>query len=323
MKPRWIRTRLALLCAALLLCAACARGGEERPLPAEEPPAATLPLLPETEWAVPELSALALPPESDGRESIPQTGEPVFPQPGDTTDTWNPAREGDYPPDARCSPRELLDKWMAVEGLTLADLEARDCRQLVLAVCGAGDSRRGLVFCWELDDRGEWALAEELSALPAWFGARGITHGRRQGTYTSPAGLWGLTLAFGSGEAIPGSRMPWRAVTEDSFWICDNDSLYYNTWQERGDPALLDTWDEDDGEHLMDFGDSYRYAVATDFNTPPYARRRVGAAIFLHCDVKPTAGCVGVGEEDMVSILRWLDPEQGPCILITGRQAGA
>ena len=137
MKPRWIRTRLALLCAALLLCAACARGGEERPLPAEEPPAATLPLLPEEEWAVPELSALALPPESDGRESIPQTGEPVFPQPGDTTDTWDPAREGDFPPDARCSPRELLDKWMAVEGLTLADLEARDCRQLVLAVCGA------------------------------------------------------------------------------------------------------------------------------------------------------------------------------------------
>ena len=90
-----------LLCAALLLCAACARGGEERPLPAEEPPAATLPLLPEEEWAEPDLSALALPPGSDGRESLPQTGEPVFPQPGDTTDTWDPARERDFPPDAK------------------------------------------------------------------------------------------------------------------------------------------------------------------------------------------------------------------------------
>ncbi len=305
----------------LLLCAACAGGGETVTLPAEEPPAAVL--LPETEWAEPDLSALALPPASDGGESIPQTGEPPFPQPGDTTDTWDPARETDFPPDAKCNPRELLDKWMAVEGLTPEDLDARDCRQLVLAVCGAGDSRRGLVFCWEANDRGEWTLREDLSALPAWFGARGITHGRRQGTYTSPAGLWGLTLAFGTGEALPGTKMPWRAVTEDSFWICDNDSLYYNTWQERGDPALLDTWDEDDGEHLIDFGDSYRYAVATDFNTPPYARRRVGAAIFLHCDVKPTAGCVGLAEEDMIAVLRWLDPGEGPCILITGRQKDA
>ena len=254
-------------------------------------------------------------------EFTPQWGEPILPQPGDTRDTWDPARAQGWPDDDACTPTELLGKWMAAEGLTLSDLDDRDCRQLVLAVCGAGDSRRGLVFCWELDDRGEWALRESLSALPAWFGARGITHGRRQGTCTSPAGLWGLTLAFGTGDALPGSRMPWRAVTEDSFWICDNDSLYYNTWQERGDPALRDTWDEDDGEHLMDFGDSYRYAVATDFNTPPYARRQVGAAIFLHCDVKPTAGCVGVGEADMTAILRWLDPEQGPCILITGRQA--
>ena len=48
----------------LLLCAACAGGEETVTLPAEEPPAAVL--LPETEWAEPDLSALAQPPASDG-----------------------------------------------------------------------------------------------------------------------------------------------------------------------------------------------------------------------------------------------------------------
>ena len=51
--------------------------------------------------------------------STPQVGDAIVPQPGDTTETWNLARAGEYPDDADCSATELLEKWMVFEARVL------------------------------------------------------------------------------------------------------------------------------------------------------------------------------------------------------------
>ena len=151
---------------------------------------------------------------------------------------------------------------------------------------------------------------------------RGIMHHRKRNTDTSPAGLWSLGLAFGNEAKPEGLNMPWRAITPNSEWVCDEESPYFNTWQERGDPTLAYTWN-DDVEHLADYQTQYAYACVICYNTAPYTIPNRGCAIFLHCSTGPTGGCVGLEREDMLRVLLWLNPEENPHILITGYESGA
>jgi L,D-peptidoglycan transpeptidase YkuD (ErfK/YbiS/YcfS/YnhG family) len=116
--------------------------------------------------------------------------------------------------------------------------------------------------------------------------------------------------------------MPWGNVTPNSDWVCDANSIYFNTWQERDDPTLESGWDYGDVEHLEDYVTQYAYAVVIQYNTPPYTIPDRGCAIFLHCSRGATGGCIGLNETDMLDTLLWLDPELNPHILITGYQKG-
>ena len=142
-------------------------------------------------------------------------------------------------------------------------------------------------------------------------------HDRRRNTDTTPAGLWAIESAFGNDRPPVGLRMPWRQVTPYSDWVCDEESVYFNTWQERGDPTLSETW-SDDVEHLEDYPKLYAYACVIGFNRPPEVVPARGCAIFLHVSDGPTGGCVGLPREDMLAILGRLDPGKNPYILITG-----
>lgn len=252
-------------------------------------------------------------------ESTHQQGAPITPQPGDTQHTWDASRAEDYPADSDCSDLELLEKWMAVEGLTMADLDKRACRQLVLVVAREADGVQTDTVCYQKQADGSWTAVDGLRRMQGWTGGNGILHGRQRNSDTSPAGLWSLGLAFGNAPRPAGLKMPWRDITPHSDWVCDADSIYYNTWQERDDPNLLETW-SDDVEHLEEYVNSYAYACVVRFNTPPYTVPERGCAIFLHCSKGPTAGCIGLPEADMVRTLLWMDPEQSPHILITGHQ---
>lgn len=113
--------------------------------------------------------------------------------------------------------------------------------------------------------------------------------------------------------------MPWRTVTPNSDWVCDEDSAYFNSWQERNDPALFQPW-SGDVEHLENYADAYAYACVIRFNTAPYTVPNRGCAIFFHCGSRPTDGCVALPEENFVQVLLWMEPDKHPFILITGNQ---
>lgn len=260
-------------------------------------------------------------------EPVPAVTEPAPTEPptsaipyqlGDTTPTWRPELAENYPQDGDCDANMLLEKWMAVEGLTTADLDARNCRQLILASAQPTDGVTTLTVCYERGAGGTFHPVSGLDRLQGFVGKSGIMHDRRRNTNTSPAGIWAIGTAFGNEPPPEGLKLPWRQVTPNSDWVCDDQSPYFNTWQERDDPSLI-PW-SDDVEHLEDYPTQYAWACVIEFNRPPDVVPDRGCAIFLHCAKTGTGGCVGLRREDMRSVLQWLDAEKNPYILITGTE---
>ncbi|MGW2594663.1 L,D-transpeptidase family protein [Streptomyces sp. NPDC001515] len=186
-------------------------------------------------------------------------------------------------------------------------------RQLITAVAAGTGATTGTVTWWSLR-AGRW-VAE--GSAPARFGANGLAEGdsREQGTSTTPTGLFGLPYAFGVRAPRPGSRYPYRQVTEDSWWCQDNASRAYNRWTE---PRPADCRAEE-SEHLIAYRTQYARALVVGFNYDRPVRGR-GAGIFLHVNGRgATAGCVSVPAAAMDRILAWADPARRPHIAIGTR----
>ncbi|WP_128976471.1 L,D-transpeptidase family protein [Streptomyces roseicoloratus] len=185
--------------------------------------------------------------------------------------------------------------------------------QLITAVAADAAATTGTVTWWDRRG-GRWT---RTGSAPARFGANGLAEGaaRRQGTNTTPTGLYGLPYAFGIAPAPAGTAYRYARVTDRSWWCQDNESAAYNRWVE-GLPADCRAAES---EHLADYGRQYAHALVIGFNYDRPVRGR-GAGIFLHVDGRgATAGCVSVPADAMRRILTWADPHRRPHIAVGTR----
>lgn len=145
--------------------------------------------------------------------------------------------------------------------------------------------------------------------IHAWIGNSGLSWEKQEGDGTTPGGLYRLGHGFGN-EYPEEVYIDYRTVTEESYWVDDPDSAFYNTWVEGTEEQ-----DWVSAEQLSAYPEEYAFAVVIEYNTdePVYA---AGSAIFLHCGWTPTAGCVAVERKEMLEILSWLRSESGAEILI-------
>lgn len=208
-----------------------------------------------------------------------------------------------------------------------------DAGQVVVVSSSSWSSSRASLRTYERQDDGAWTLRH--GPVPARLGRNGFVRAdlRRQGTSTTPAGTFALPWAFGT-WSNPGTALPYRTVDRSDWWPYDpRDGATYNVWQPRRTAASdwRNTWAED----LSSYGRQYRHAVVVDFNLPSGVVRtdgervaqrpadtRRGGGIFLHVD-RPgaTTGCVSVAQPDLRAVLRWLDPEADPVIVMGPRSA--
>src|SRR5512147_2437253 len=132
--------------------------------------------------------------------------------------------------------------------------------QLITAEAPGTGSTSGTVAWWDLRD-GHWVQA---GSAPARFGSGGLVEGtsRKQGTNTTPTGLYGLPFAFGIKAAPAGTRIAYRRVRESSWWCQDNDSTAYNRWT---DPLPADCRAAE-SEHLIAYSTQYAYGLVIGFN---------------------------------------------------------
>ncbi|MEV5971120.1 L,D-transpeptidase family protein [Streptomyces sp. NPDC051921] len=185
--------------------------------------------------------------------------------------------------------------------------------QLITAEAPDTGSTRGTLTWWDRR-AGAWVKA---GSAPARFGAKGLAEGttRRQGTSTTPTGLYELPYAFGVEPAPAGTSYRYARVTNRSWWCEDNRSTRYNRWVE----GLPRDCRAAESERLGAYPTQYAYGLVVGFN---YARpvRGRGAGIFLHVNGRgATAGCVSVPADTMRRLLAWVDPARRPHIAVGTR----
>ncbi len=151
----------------------------------------------------------------------------------------------------------------------------------------------------------DWKVV--LGPTPAMVGELGMG-APADGVYRTPEGTFTFDQAFGR-QPNPGTKMPYFEATDQDWWDEDAKSPTYNTHVRAAQEPSNIT------ENLYNSGPVYDYAVNIAVNPQRIPGKVSG--IFLHVtDGSPTWGCVGVGRDEMRSLLTWLDPAASPRITI-------
>ena len=237
---------------------------------------------------------------------------------------------------AACAPRGGREPAAAAAGDPLAG-----ARQLVLVVTPAWDSVGATLRRFERDAAGaSWHPA--AAPVPAVVGRTGLAWGagllpaagdrarpsgpvKREGDGRSPAGAFRLGAAFGFAppDSVPWVRMPYRQVTGDVECVDDTASRHYNRLVSRAGAVPMD-WSSSERMRSIQ---QYRFGLVVDHNAGAgegAPRPGGGSCIFLHiwartdaAAARPagTAGCTAFSPDEIVALLRWLDPAAGPVLV--------
>jgi L,D-peptidoglycan transpeptidase YkuD (ErfK/YbiS/YcfS/YnhG family) len=207
-----------------------------------------------------------------------------------------------------------------------------DSRQVVVVTTRSWTTSYAKLQTWEQDADGAWTrVVDPVSSRVGWNGVRRAAN-RKQSTGTTPAGTFGLLRGFGLVRPS-GVDLPYRRVDKNDWWPYDpSDPKTYNVLQpQRMQHA---DWRPEWAERLKSYSTQYRYAVVIDYNLPSGIEWRrgervattkadttAGGGIFLHVNGSgATAGCVSIARDQMRDVLKWLDPDLDPVIVIGPRE---
>ncbi len=135
-----------------------------------------------------------------------------------------------------------------------------------------------------------------------------------EGDGKSPAGIFNLTSAFGSGAKPVFVKLPYTLLEEWTECVDDVESTKYNQIVNR---VQVGNFDWDSSEKMLSVGAQYDLGVFVAHNSNPPQKGK-GSCIFLHIwknDSTGTAGCTAMTRENIERILRWLAPDKNPVLI--------
>ncbi len=312
-----IQSILLVICGALLLHYALhgnEKTQEPRPtylstIPTEEtapsqfqtePEVTTLPIL--------ETEATTVPTEPE--QTQPATTEATDQTEPATQEQTTPATTQQTEPQVQVQPQPQtqtdLEKMLAASGESYQNLAGKGCTQLV-TVSANGIYADIRFFAYE---NGQWQERTTLRTS-GFVGRRGVTNAayKREGDGCTPTGLYPVGLGFYI-QNQPSTGLDTFQVTQDTYWVDDPKSQYYN---QRVEGTENKDWNS--AEHMISYSRQYSYGFVVDYNMDPIVKGN-GSAIFFHVSNTSTAGCIATSETMVLSYLAQLDKTRNPHILI-------
>jgi hypothetical protein len=199
----------------------------------------------------------------------------------------------------------------------------KTCGQVVFVTTPSWVSPSGFLQRWTRTD-GEAPWERVGSPRPVLVGERGLGWGvglhdvlkgggprKMEGDRRAPAGIFPLTGAFGRGPR-PMGKLPWQPITPALEAIDDPASRFYNRIVNR---AGIERPDWRSSERMTTIPD---YALGIVVGHNPRNLPGAGSCIFLHLwlgERPGTAGCTILRQDDLVTLLRWLDPARQPVLI--------
>lgn len=180
--------------------------------------------------------------------------------------------------------------------------------QIVLVLADDLETRKATAYTYEKVN-GQWLLA--FAPIKSVIAKNGLTYDKKEGDKESPIGVFSLNRCFGWGDN-PGTKLQYTKFEKNDFWVDDEKSDFYNTYQ-KGLPN--GRWVS--AEDLYGIGDTYRFFIVIEYNTDVPVPGK-GSAIFMHIwkgEESYTSGCTAMAEENLLKIIKWLDPSKNPLLL--------
>ena len=168
--------------------------------------------------------------------------------------------------------------------------------KIIIASAPSASSTTGTLSYYRQGSDGAW---ETVLSVPCYFGWDGVGAGSEYSS-CSPVGIYTFIKLFGSAPD-PGCIMGYTQLDGDEYWCGEQ---YYNQWVDSTMDHSQCSLSAD--EHLLEMGPEYEYCAAFSYNMSCTPGR--GSAFFLHVTANiPTAGCVSVSRDAMVTLMRIID----------------
>ena len=183
-------------------------------------------------------------------------------------------------------------------------------KQLLVVFNETPESNSAMMVVMEKKDK-KWLVISP--PLTAGIGRKGFAapNSKHEGDGQSPTGLFRLGHLF-CYEKTVNTRMPYIQTTPEDKWIDDPDSPDYNRYIRGATNAKS-------YEKLLLSNNDYKYCLAIEYNMHPVIKGK-GSAIFLHISegetINSSSGCVVLLQKDMESLLKWMNPEMKPSVLM-------
>ena len=181
-------------------------------------------------------------------------------------------------------------------------LDAVNTNQLI--VVNSGGTTANISFYEKTNEK--WAKDENLTCT-GFVGSEGTVTYMSEQVSGTPKGFYSIGSAFYQYNA-PYTGLNTFKITNDTYWIDDPDSKFYN---QRVEGVAYKDWKS--AEHMMSIP-NYKYGFVINYNTP--AEYNKGSAIFFHIGSNPTNGCVAASENMVLAYLAKLNVGENPYILI-------
>lgn len=165
---------------------------------------------------------------------------------------------------------------------------------------------------------GKW---DAVFSTGGTVGKSGITLSPSETSTATPEGVFRLGFTFSLEK--PNTKLDYRPVTENIYWVDDAGSKYYNMWRET---TTGKDWSSAEALYSQFTKGKMRHCIVMEFNgnglTSDGVKPGAGSVIFF-CgragELTPTNGDIYIQDSDMLKILSYLDKSKAPVIAVRSK----